>query len=216
MSGLSQHVVHPILLSCPAVLAATPHIHTCHDWVGPVIISEFVSNPGPTGIPAPGSADSTDWIELYNNGTQPVDLEGWILSDNKDPAQGWTMPSRPLRPAEYLLVYVTGGGCSCFSSCHAPFCMREDTAGSGCFPYCMAPVLAAQQATAQHLPKMKTHPLDPPAPPSFQHHSGLHVSGPGPNGTLVCGAFGLSKDGERLYLFDPRGTLVSSTGKVPK
>jgi hypothetical protein len=110
MSGLSQHVVHPILLSCPAVLAATPHIHTCHDWVGPVIISEFVSNPGPTGIPAPGSADSTDWIELYNNGTQPVDLEGWILSDNKDPAQGWTMPSRPLRPAEYLLVYVTGGG----------------------------------------------------------------------------------------------------------
>ncbi|MFO7869408.1 MAG: CotH kinase family protein [Bacteroidales bacterium] len=28
--------------------------------------------------------DSGDWVELYNSGTQPVDMSGWVISDNND------------------------------------------------------------------------------------------------------------------------------------
>jgi hypothetical protein len=43
----------------------------------------------------------------------------------------------------------------------------------------------------------------------------LGISGPGPNGTLICGEFQLRNDGENVYLFNPEGVLVSSTGTVP-
>ena len=33
-----------------------------------------------------------DWIELYNPGTEPVDLSGWTLSDDKDDPARWTFP----------------------------------------------------------------------------------------------------------------------------
>ncbi|MFW5851027.1 MAG: lamin tail domain-containing protein [Bacteroidota bacterium] len=28
--------------------------------------------------------DSGDWVELFNSGTQPVDMSGWVISDNND------------------------------------------------------------------------------------------------------------------------------------
>ena len=74
---------------------------------GPVLISEFLADPGPTDLRAPGSLEPSEWIELVNNGTAPVNLSGWVLSDNKDIAEGWTMPSKVLGPGEYQLIYLT-------------------------------------------------------------------------------------------------------------
>jgi hypothetical protein len=72
------------------------------------LISEFLANPGPTDIRAPGAPEPSEWIELVNNGTTAVDLAGWVLSDNKDIMEGWTMPTRVLAPGEYVLIYLTG------------------------------------------------------------------------------------------------------------
>ena len=41
------------------------------------------------------------------------------------------------------------------------------------------------------------------------------MSGPGPNGSLICAEFELRNAGENVYLFNPQGVLVSSTGTVP-
>ncbi len=49
-----------------------------------------------------------DWIELYNADAEPVELEGWRLSDKEE--SGWTLPARTLQPGEYLLVLADGSG----------------------------------------------------------------------------------------------------------
>lgn len=50
-----------------------------------------------------------DWIEIYNEGDVPVDLEGWGLSDNYNRPFKWTFPSGVvLKPGEHLLVWASG------------------------------------------------------------------------------------------------------------
>jgi hypothetical protein len=41
--------------------------------------------------------DFEDWIELLNRGTEPVDLEGWGLSDSRSNPFKWTFPAVTLR-----------------------------------------------------------------------------------------------------------------------
>lgn len=49
-----------------------------------------------------------DWIELYNRGTESVNLAGWSLSDDpKEPGQ-WIFPNRILQPGAYLVIFASG------------------------------------------------------------------------------------------------------------
>jgi hypothetical protein len=71
-----------------------------------VIINEFMSANSETLEDNDG--DFSDWIELYNSGSDPVDLFGWTLTDDEeDPAQ-WTFPHATLQPGSYLIVYASG------------------------------------------------------------------------------------------------------------
>lgn len=49
----------------------------------------------------------SDWIELYNYGTAPVDLAGYGLSDDALVPFKWTFPSVTLQPNSYLLVWAS-------------------------------------------------------------------------------------------------------------
>jgi hypothetical protein len=49
-----------------------------------------------------------DWIELYNAGTNAVDLGGWALTDDPALPGQWVFPSVTLGPGEYLLVFASG------------------------------------------------------------------------------------------------------------
>lgn len=52
--------------------------------------------------------DASDWIELYNAGTESVSLDGWYLSDDPaDPAR-WRIPDITLAPGEYRVVFASG------------------------------------------------------------------------------------------------------------
>lgn len=73
-----------------------------------VVISEILTKnelgiTDEDGVPA-------DWIELYNAGAEPVNLEGWFLSDKADELNRWRFPAVNLAPGEYLLVYASGKG----------------------------------------------------------------------------------------------------------
>lgn len=53
------------------------------------------------------SGEAPDWIELYNNGDQSVDLSGWGLSDNTGKPFKWTFPSGTVMgPHGYLRVFA--------------------------------------------------------------------------------------------------------------
>ena len=52
--------------------------------------------------------DFPDWIELYNYGTETIDLSGWGLSDDYDNPFRWEFPQKKIQPGEFLLVWASG------------------------------------------------------------------------------------------------------------
>lgn len=52
----------------------------------------------------------SDWIELYNRGTEAVDLKGWMLSDDPTEPDKWVFPSLVMEPGEYLLLFCGAMG----------------------------------------------------------------------------------------------------------
>jgi hypothetical protein len=52
--------------------------------------------------------DYSDWIELYNAGSDPVNLEGWCLTDDRRKLDKWRFPAVTLPPSEYLVVFASG------------------------------------------------------------------------------------------------------------
>ncbi len=63
----------------------------------PVCINEFQTTS------AFGGAD--DWVELYNRGDAPVDVGGWLLSDDRFYNARWAFPAGTrIDPGDYLVV----------------------------------------------------------------------------------------------------------------
>ena len=52
--------------------------------------------------------DESDWIEIYNAGTDTVDLNGWYLTDNDNDLTKWAFPEVMLSPGAYLVVFASG------------------------------------------------------------------------------------------------------------
>jgi hypothetical protein len=52
--------------------------------------------------------DTPDWIELYNNGDNPVNLSGFGLSDNLSAPLKWTFPGKSIESHGYLVVLASG------------------------------------------------------------------------------------------------------------
>jgi hypothetical protein len=53
-------------------------------------------------------AKAEDWIEIYNGGTNSVNLAGWSLSDEADEPGQWVFPTKVLLPGQYLVVFASG------------------------------------------------------------------------------------------------------------
>ncbi len=70
-----------------------------------VVINEIMASNSSTAMDNAGDYD--DWIELYNNGTQPADLSGYILTDNPASINKWTIPPGTiLAPNDYLIIWA--------------------------------------------------------------------------------------------------------------
>ena len=52
--------------------------------------------------------ESSDWLELYNSGGNPVNLGGYGLSDDIEDLYKWTFPSVTINPNSHLLVFASG------------------------------------------------------------------------------------------------------------
>ena len=52
--------------------------------------------------------DNSDWIEIFNPGDTPVDLNGYGLSDSPDNPYKWVFPVVILEPKQYIIVNSSG------------------------------------------------------------------------------------------------------------
>ena len=72
-----------------------------------VRISEFQASNGDTLRDRDG--DSPDWIELENPISQPMDVSGWYLTDDRSDLNKWRFPQQSIVPAEGRLVIFASG-----------------------------------------------------------------------------------------------------------
>jgi len=84
----------------------------------PVVVNEIMATNESTLADQDGEFD--DWIELYNNSADPVDLSGWHLTDNFSNLAKWTFPDGTTIPGNgYLIVWADEDGSQ--SGLHANF-----------------------------------------------------------------------------------------------
>ncbi len=70
-----------------------------------VVINEVMASNSATAADSSGEFD--DWIELYNNSSQPVDISGYYLTDNYFNPDKWTIPANTVIPAnDYLIIWA--------------------------------------------------------------------------------------------------------------
>ena len=71
-----------------------------------VRINEAQSNN--SGVFRDENGDASDWVELHNNGTEAVSLQGWGLSDSVAQPFKWTFGAVTIQPGQYLVVWASG------------------------------------------------------------------------------------------------------------
>lgn len=71
-----------------------------------VSISEFMATGN--NVLADEDGDFPDWIEIHNEGTNAVSLDGWYLTDNAAKLKKWRIPAVSVPAGGYLVVFASG------------------------------------------------------------------------------------------------------------
>ncbi|MBL9166909.1 MAG: CotH kinase family protein [Verrucomicrobiales bacterium] len=82
-------------------MAATPR-----ETSAQVVISELLAENHGGLIDEDG--EHSDWIELFNAGSEAVDLFNWALTDKPEKKTKWVLPSIRLAPGRFLIVFASG------------------------------------------------------------------------------------------------------------
>ncbi|MBM3846703.1 MAG: lamin tail domain-containing protein, partial [Verrucomicrobia bacterium] len=90
------------LLTALSLLILLPFVKGAHR----VLITEVMSANQRTVVDEDRQA--SDWIELLNAGSQPVQLAGWKLTADPKQAKTWTFPELAVKPGEHILVFASG------------------------------------------------------------------------------------------------------------
>lgn len=75
-----------------------------------VRINEVLAVSTPASRPLDQNGRTQDWIELYNENAQAVNLAGWHLTDDPDVPDKWVFPAIAIGPGDYLLLFASGTG----------------------------------------------------------------------------------------------------------
>ena len=109
LSWASNHGIHD-LASSPNPFAGGSWSYTLQpgEFAGDVIINEFLASNVSTNGLRDEDGQLQDWIELYNRGASPVNLNGWSLTDDATQPNMWLLPAVTLAPNQYLIVFASG------------------------------------------------------------------------------------------------------------
>jgi len=98
-------------------LAPTPNAFAGGSWsytvdpsaaAGNVVINEFLASAVATNGLVDEDGQLSDWIELYNRGTNTVNLNGWSLTSDPSVPTMWTFPSVTIGAGQYLVLWASG------------------------------------------------------------------------------------------------------------
>lgn len=93
-----------------------------------VIINEFVTKNETVIYDADG--DYSDFIELYNPGSEDIDLSGMYLSDDLAQPDKWEFPNgTTIAAGGYLLVFASGKDKATDTELHTDFKLSSDDSG---------------------------------------------------------------------------------------
>jgi hypothetical protein len=96
-----------------------------------VYINEFLADNN-SGI-RDGDGNRSDWIELFNDGTNAVNLAGLYLTDDTNVLTQWQFPSTNLAAGSYLLVFASGaatpGYLDASNNLHTTFKLAKNDTG---------------------------------------------------------------------------------------
>lgn len=70
-----------------------------------VRITEFMA--ANSGFLLDEDGDSSDWIELFNSGSNTVNLANWCLTDSASNLNKWRFPVTNLPPGQFLVVFAS-------------------------------------------------------------------------------------------------------------
>lgn len=70
-----------------------------------IVINEIMSSNGSTIIDDFG--DYSDWVEIYNNSSQLINIHSWCLSDVEDDLGKWQFPDTTIFPNTYILIFCS-------------------------------------------------------------------------------------------------------------
>ncbi len=73
---------------------------------GQIRINEIVASNG-TGL-QDFESEFPDWIELYNEGTETVNLSNYSLTDDLEVQDKWVLPNVEIQPGAYLIIFASG------------------------------------------------------------------------------------------------------------
>lgn len=93
-----QKTIHffPLILLC----------FFCQSVFSQLVINEFLASND--SIAADQDEEYDDWVELFNNGNDAIDLTGYYLSDSKNNLKKWQFPSASIEGQGYLIVWADG------------------------------------------------------------------------------------------------------------
>ncbi|MCP4189120.1 MAG: hypothetical protein GY768_00680 [Planctomycetaceae bacterium] len=55
-----------------------------------------------------GDGDFSDWIEIRNDSNQPINLQGWYLTDDADELRKWQFPATSIAANDEIVVFASG------------------------------------------------------------------------------------------------------------
>ena len=73
---------------------------------GDVVIAEFMAVNGSTLADVDG--EFSDWFEVHNTGSSPVNLDGYFATDDEEALSKWRFPSLVLAAGERRVVFASG------------------------------------------------------------------------------------------------------------
>ncbi len=71
-----------------------------------IVINEIMSSNG-NGI-ADDFGEYSDWVEIYNNSSQSINIYHWYLSDDENEISKWQFPDTTILPNDFFLVFCSG------------------------------------------------------------------------------------------------------------
>jgi len=88
-----------------------------------LIINEFLSD-NYAGL-QDLEGNYNDWIELYNNSDQVINVLNFGLSDDLEHYNKWTFPNLSIEPYQYFIIFASGNNTSTETELHTNFKIKQ-------------------------------------------------------------------------------------------